>query len=75
MLVSYMLQFLDKTVISYTAILGIETDTHLVGQQFSWASSAFYFGYLIASYPASLGFVKFPLGKYLSVSMYVYLFI
>jgi hypothetical protein len=43
----------------------------LVGQQFSWASSVFYIGYLVASYPISLGFVKFPLGKYLSVLMYV----
>lgn len=37
---------------------------------YSWTSSAFYFGYLVASYPVSLGFVKFPLGKYLSTMMY-----
>jgi hypothetical protein len=43
---------------------------HLVGQQYSWLSSSFYFGYLVASYPASFGFVKFPTGKYLAVTMY-----
>jgi MFS transporter, ACS family, allantoate permease len=42
-----------------------------VGQQYSWVSSAFYFGYLVATYPASLCFVKLPLGKFLASSMYV----
>lgn len=37
--------------------------------QYSWASSAFYFGYMVASYPVSIGFVKFPIGKYLSIMM------
>jgi hypothetical protein len=36
----------------------------LVGQQYFWVCSAFYFGYLVASYPASLCFVKLPLGKF-----------
>jgi hypothetical protein len=47
----------------------VDTTKHLKGQQFSWASSIFYIGYLVASYPISLGFVKFPLGKYLSILM------
>jgi MFS family permease len=42
---------------------------HLVGQQYSWVSSVFNFGYLGASFPASIGFVKFPLGKYLAVTI------
>jgi ACS family allantoate permease-like MFS transporter len=42
---------------------------HLVGQQYSWASSIFYFGYLFASLPGSYGFVKLPLGKYLAGTM------
>jgi len=28
----YFLQFLDKTTLSYTAVMGIRTDTHLEGQ-------------------------------------------
>jgi hypothetical protein len=42
----------------------------LVGDQYSWASSAFYFNYLVASYPVSLCFVKFSLGKFLSLTLY-----
>ncbi|KAM3088698.1 Allantoate permease [Clarireedia jacksonii] len=66
---SYFLQFLDKSSLNYSSVLGIQKDTHLVGQQYSWLSSVFYFGYLVANYPASLGFVKLPLAKFLSVSM------
>ncbi|PQE31496.1 dal5-allantoate and ureidosuccinate permease protein [Rutstroemia sp. NJR-2017a WRK4] len=69
---SYFLQFLDKSSLNYSSVLGIQKDTHLVGQQYSWLSSVFYFGYLIANYPASLGFVKLPLAKFLSVSIIVW---
>ncbi|KAF7590882.1 hypothetical protein BBP40_002296 [Aspergillus hancockii] len=69
MFVSYLLQYLDKTALSYTSILGLLTSTHMDTNDYSWASSAFYFGYMVASYPVSLGFVKFPIGKYLSIMM------
>lgn len=45
----YFLQFLDKTTLSYTAVMGIRTDTHLVGQDYSNLSMLFYIGTL-ASY-------------------------
>jgi ACS family allantoate permease-like MFS transporter len=66
LLISYMLQFFDKAALGYTAILGIQADTGLSGRDYSWVSSTFYFGYLIASCPASFAFVKFPLGKFLA---------
>lgn len=40
----YFLQFLDKTTISYAAVMGIRKDTHLVGQDFSNVSMLFYIG-------------------------------
>ncbi|KAL8950600.1 MAG: hypothetical protein Q9222_003380 [Ikaeria aurantiellina] len=40
----YFLQFLDKTTLSYTAVMGIRTDTHLKGQQYSDLSMLFYIG-------------------------------
>ncbi|TVY83359.1 putative transporter [Lachnellula suecica] len=67
MFISYGLQFLDKTSLSYAAILGLQKDLNLGGQKFSWTSSIFYIGYLAACYPMSLGFVKLPLGKYTSI--------
>ncbi|KAF2417680.1 MFS general substrate transporter [Tothia fuscella] len=67
--ITYGLQYLDKITLGYAAVLGIREDAHLVGQQYSWASSIFYFGFLTASLPGSYGFVKLPWGKYLAGTM------
>ncbi len=67
--VSYMFQYLDKSAMSNTAILGLRTDLHLIGQEYSWASSVFNFGYLAASLPVALIMVRFPIGKFMAVSM------
>ena len=40
----YFLQFLDKTTLSYTAVMGIRKDTNLVGQDYSDLSMLFYIG-------------------------------
>ena len=40
----YFLQYLDKTTLSYTAVMGLRTDTHLVGQDYSDLSMLFYIG-------------------------------
>ncbi|KAL4808353.1 major facilitator superfamily domain-containing protein [Aspergillus unguis] len=72
LIISYGLQYLDKTSLSYSAILGLRTDLNLQGQEYSWASGIFYIGYLAASYPISLGFVRFPLGRYLSVLIFLW---
>ena len=40
----YFLQFLDKTTLSYTAVMGIRKDTHLKGQDYSNLSMLFYIG-------------------------------
>ena len=40
----YFLQFLDKTTLSYTAVMGLRKDTHLKGQQYSDLGMLFYVG-------------------------------
>lgn len=35
----YGLNYLDKTTVSYASIMGLKTDLHLVGQQYSWIGS------------------------------------
>jgi len=45
----YFLQFLDKTTLSYTAVMGIRKDTHLVGQDYSDLSMLFYIGSFLTS--------------------------
>ncbi|CAM1508829.1 Fc.00g025680.m01.CDS01 [Cosmosporella sp. VM-42] len=72
MAISYLFQFLDKSALSFTAIMGLRVDLKLTGSEYSWASSVYYFGYLIASYPAGLVMVRFPVGKTIVVSVFVW---
>ena len=72
MAVSYMFQFLDKSAMSFSSILGLEDDLNLQGEDYSWASSIYYFGYLAASYLAAVLLVRFAVGKLISTSMCVY---
>lgn len=45
----YALQFADKTSLNYASLMGIREDTGLnpKSQEYSWASSIFYAGYLL----------------------------
>ncbi|GLA86598.1 hypothetical protein AtubIFM56815_010867 [Aspergillus tubingensis] len=49
MLVAYMMSFVDKQTLNYSAIMGLLTDLKLHGTEYSWTSSIFYFGYLAFS--------------------------
>ncbi|KAF5593553.1 major facilitator superfamily transporter [Fusarium subglutinans] len=72
MALSYAFQYLDKSALASTAILGLRTDLKLTGNKYSWASSICYFGYLIASYPAGLMMVKWKVGKSITLSILIW---
>ncbi|KAI0109891.1 MFS general substrate transporter [Daldinia grandis] len=67
--VTYALMFIDKTSLSYSSIYGIIPDNKLQGQDYSWASSIFYFGYLVAEYPGVAILQRFPVAKFLGVNI------
>ncbi|KAL9618711.1 MAG: hypothetical protein Q9160_006590 [Pyrenula sp. 1 TL-2023] len=67
---TYFLQFLDKTTISYTSVMGMRQDTHLKGQDYSNVSMMFYVGFLAAEFPTQwLAQRVSRLGKYLGVNI------
>ncbi|CAG8980630.1 hypothetical protein HYALB_00012817 [Hymenoscyphus albidus] len=70
--VTYGLQFLDKTSLAYSSVFGVIQDTHLVDQDYSWASSIFYFGYLIAEYPGVALLQRFPIAKFLGINIIIW---
>lgn len=70
MAISYFFQFLDKGALSSAAILSLLPDLKLTGNDYSWAGSIYYFGYLAASYPAAWVMVRWRVGKLISLSMY-----
>lgn len=44
LLITNLLGFLDKAVLSQAAVWGLLDDAHLKGQQYSWVVTLFYFG-------------------------------
>ncbi|CAD6444249.1 05995047-e79e-49fe-940b-0374692c42c8 [Sclerotinia trifoliorum] len=66
--VTYMLQYLDKNSINFSSVYGLQKGTHLVGQQYPWLSSIFYFGYLFFQFPSGYFLQRLPIGKFLSLT-------
>ncbi|CEL00991.1 Putative MFS allantoate transporter [Aspergillus calidoustus] len=65
----YMIQFADKTTLKYASLMGIQEDTKLVGNQYSWVSSIFYAGYLAWEFPTTYLFRRLPVGKYTAINI------
>ncbi|KAL2847229.1 major facilitator superfamily domain-containing protein [Aspergillus pseudoustus] len=65
---TYMLSFMDKTILSSAAVFGLIEDTHLHGQQYSWVSSMFYIGYLVWEWPTSFLIPRLPVARYLAAN-------
>ncbi|KAM5353399.1 hypothetical protein ACJ41O_000049 [Fusarium nematophilum] len=67
----YALQFADKTSLNYASLMGIREDTKLDpnSQQYSWASSIFYAGYILWEFPTTYLLRALPLGKYTSANI------
>lgn len=58
----------DKILISNAAVYGMNESLNLVGNQYSWLGSIFYFGYLIMEFPANYLLQKFPVSRTLVIS-------
>ncbi|KAJ1715495.1 MFS transporter [Aspergillus flavus] len=68
----YLLQYLDKNSLNFSSVYGLKEGTHLEGQDYSWLGSIFYFGYLVAQWPAGLALQKLPIGKFLSTTTIIW---
>ena len=72
MCVVYGMNFLDKTTLSYASIMGIKEDIGLVGNDYQWLGSLFYFGYLGWEYPTTRLLQRLPLAKYSALCIIVW---
>ncbi|KAI1470599.1 MFS general substrate transporter [Daldinia caldariorum] len=59
--ITYALMFIDKTSLGYSSVYRIIPDNKLQGQNYSWASSIFYFGIAIIQ--------RFPVAKFLGANV------
>ncbi|KAJ5691811.1 hypothetical protein N7462_001234 [Penicillium macrosclerotiorum] len=68
----YFLQFLDKLALSQATLFNLREDLNLRGSNYSWTSAVFYFGYLLWSWPSAYIIVRFPIGKYLATTVFLW---
>ncbi|THH07930.1 hypothetical protein EW146_g9157 [Bondarzewia mesenterica] len=65
MCILYWIQFMDKTTLGSSAILGIRTATHLTTNQYNWLGTIFYLSYLVFEYPQNLALQRLPVGRWM----------
>ncbi|KAI0103890.1 MFS general substrate transporter [Nemania sp. FL0031] len=69
---TYLLQYLDKSAINSASVFGLQQGTNLHGQQYSWLTSLFYIGYLVAQPVAGYSLQRLPLGKFIGCTALVW---
>ncbi|OTA62026.1 MFS general substrate transporter [Hypoxylon sp. EC38] len=69
---TYLLQYLDKATVNFASVFGLREGANLHGQDYSWSLSIFYFGYLIAQWPAGYLLQRLPVGKFTGSSALVW---
>jgi MFS transporter, ACS family, allantoate permease len=65
----YGLNYVDKVAMGWAVLFDFRQDLGLRGDQYSWASSMFYFGYLVAQYPANYILQRSKTAKVLSAAV------
>nr|XP_018261920.1 allantoate transporter [Kwoniella dejecticola CBS 10117]OBR84078.1 allantoate transporter [Kwoniella dejecticola CBS 10117] len=69
MCLTYFLQQLDKSSLSYAAIFDIQAETNLVGSQYSWLSSVVYIAQLCLQPASSYALIAFPIKYWVTFNM------
>lgn len=69
MFACYTMQFIDKVLLNYAAVMGIGRDLKLKGNNFTNAATSFFIAYLIAEIPNALALQKIPAGKWLGANV------
>ncbi|WYZ45719.1 hypothetical protein EsH8_VIII_001035 [Colletotrichum jinshuiense] len=70
--ICYFFYYVDKTTLSYAAIFGLKDGLNLKGEEYSWLSSCFYFGWLIWAIPSNLIMQRCPPAWYLSFNIFMW---
>ncbi|KPI42500.1 Thiamine pathway transporter THI73 [Cyphellophora attinorum] len=65
----YLLQFLDKVLINYANVMGLQKDLGMKGNDFSWMATSFFIAYAVAEFPQGYLLQRFPLAKVLGFNV------
>lgn len=66
----YCLQYLDKTLINYANVMGLEEDTNMSKDQYSHLALIFYVSYLAFEFPHAYGMQKLPTARYIGTMVF-----
>ncbi|KAH8888918.1 MFS general substrate transporter [Thozetella sp. PMI_491] len=66
------IQFVDKSALGAAATYGIREELQLVGSQYSWCVSMFYFGYLSGAFFSGRALQYFHAGKVIGISYFLW---
>lgn len=69
MFLCYTMQFIDKVLLNYAAVMGLNKDLKLKGNNFSNTATAFFIAYLIAEIPNALVLQWVPVAKWLGANV------
>ncbi|KPI34296.1 putative transporter [Cyphellophora attinorum] len=69
---TYMISFLDKQTLNYSNAYGLQADTNMSGDDYSWVASALNFGWLLAAYPWTLILQRYPTGRLIGGMLFVW---
>ncbi|WVQ85169.1 hypothetical protein IAT38_007334 [Cryptococcus sp. DSM 104549] len=69
MCITYFLQQLDKSSLSYAAVFDLQAETGLVGSQYSWLTSCVYIAQLCLQPVSSYALIVFPFKLWITFNM------
>ncbi|KAF5315827.1 hypothetical protein D9611_004986 [Ephemerocybe angulata] len=72
MCILYLMTFADKTTLGQSAVLGIIPSNKLSQNQFNWLGTIFSLSFLFFEYPQNLALQRFPVGKWMSLNIFVW---
>ncbi|WVQ96904.1 hypothetical protein IAU59_004012 [Kwoniella sp. CBS 9459] len=67
-----LIYFCQTCTLAFSSIMGIQADTHLVGQQYSTLGTILYVGYMIGELPVNRIIQKVRLGKFLGILVIIW---
>ncbi|KAL4806229.1 major facilitator superfamily domain-containing protein [Aspergillus unguis] len=70
--ITYALQSIDKTTLSYAAVFGLEDDLGLKGSEYSWLGALFYLGYLVWEFPTNVMLQKLRIDLFMAGTVIIW---
>ncbi|CAI7597046.1 unnamed protein product [Penicillium pancosmium] len=72
MMITYLIQTIDKGALAFASIMGIKEDAHLQGNQYQWLTTIVYLAILFVEFPENWIIQRVPIAKWLSLNIFLW---